>query len=209
MAPRAAPYATSRRAEAAAAGRHPAPPHHPQVLIARFKEREENVKMDIFATFNDLLQQVATVALVEASAADAMAVDGPSGTSALLQQEVPRVVKAISRQLKEKSAKTRVAAFHCLRQLVSTLPGCLAEHAAALVPGIDRALKDAASNTLRIEALQFVQLALSSHPPAVFQPHVRALQPPVIALVSDRCAPHARARPSLASEPPPRHSHPA
>ena len=156
------------------------------MLIARFKEREENVKMDIFATFNDLLQQVATVALVEASAADAMAVDGPSGTSALLQQEVPRVVKAISRQLKEKSAKTRVAAFHCLRQLVSTLPGCLAEHAAALVPGIDRALKDAASNTLRIEALQFMQLALSSHAPSVFQPHLRALQPPVIALVSDR-----------------------
>ena len=32
------------------------------VLIARFKEREENVKMDVFATFNDLLQQVAQVA---------------------------------------------------------------------------------------------------------------------------------------------------
>ena len=27
-------------------------------LIARFREREENVKMDIFATFNDLLTQV-------------------------------------------------------------------------------------------------------------------------------------------------------
>jgi len=156
------------------------------VLIARFKEREENVKMDIFSTFNDLLQQVATISLVEPSSADSMAVDGPSGTSALLQAEVPRVVKAISRQLKEKSVKTRVAAFNCLRQLVSTLPGCLAEHAATLVPGIDKALKDASSNTLRIEALQFMQLALSSHAPSVFQPHLRALQPPVIALVSDR-----------------------
>lgn len=109
------------------------------VLIARFKEREENVKMDVFATFNDLLQQVATISLVEPSSADSMAVDGAiSGTSALLQAEVPRVVKAISRQLKEKSVKTRVAAFNCLRQLVSTLPGCLAEHAASLVPGIDK-----------------------------------------------------------------------
>ena len=34
------------------------------------------------------------------------------------QAEVPRVVKAISRQLKEKSVKTRVAAFNCTRQLV-------------------------------------------------------------------------------------------
>ena len=31
-----------------------------------------------------------------------------------------------------------------------------------------------------------MQLALSSHAPSVFQPHLRALQPPVIALVSDR-----------------------
>ena len=54
------------------------------------------------------------------------------------------------------------------------------------MPGIDKALKDASSNTLRIEALQFMQLALSSHAPSVFQPHLRALQPPVIALVSDR-----------------------
>ena len=206
------------------------------VLIARFKEREENVKMDVFATFNDLLQQVATISLVEPSSADSMAVDGAtSGTSALLQAEVPRVVKAISRQLKEKSVKTRVAAFNCLRRLVSTLPRCLAEHVAALVPGIDKvrtrarpaprashslvpltrkacsparpagkpahpacaapraqpatrrpqALKDASSNTLRIAALQFMQLALSSHAPSVFQPHLRVLQPTVIALVSD------------------------
>ena len=77
---------------------------------------------------------------------------GAAGTSALLQQEVPRIVKAASRQLKEKSVKTRVAAFHCLRQLVSTLPGCLAEHAASLVPGVDKALKDASSNNLRTAA---------------------------------------------------------
>ena len=53
-------------------------------------------------------------------------------------------------------------------------------------PRAPQALKDASSNTLRIEALQFMQLALSSHAPSVFQPHLRALQPPVIALVSDR-----------------------
>ena len=32
-------------------------------LVARFREREENVKMDIFSTFNDLLTQVGAPAL--------------------------------------------------------------------------------------------------------------------------------------------------
>ena len=90
-------------------------------LIGRFKEREENVKMDVFATFNDLLQQVAAVK-PDADAADgpsAMVVDGASdSTSALLLGEVPRIVKSVARQLKEKSVKTRVAAFNCTRHLV-------------------------------------------------------------------------------------------
>ena len=97
-------------------------------LVSRFREREENVKMDVFATFNDLLAQVgAARAAVDA---DAMAVDGEDGTAAgTLQREVPLVVKAVARQLREKSAKTRAAAFHCLRNLAYTLPGCLTEHA--------------------------------------------------------------------------------
>ena len=69
----------------------------------------------------------------------------------MLRGEVPRIVKAVSKQLKEKSVKTRVASFNCLKQLVLSAPGCLAEHAGALVPGIEKALKDSASNNLRIE----------------------------------------------------------
>jgi len=157
-------------------------------LISRFKEREENVKMDVFATFNDLLVQVANTRHVELSC-DAMAVDGAESLSpagAALLCEVPRLVKAISKQLKEKAIKTRVAAFSCMRQLVVSLPGCLAEHAALLVPGVERALKEVAANNLRIEALSFVQLVLSTHPPATFQPHVNVLLPIVLKLIEDR-----------------------
>ena len=180
-------------------------------LIARFREREENVKMDIFATFNDLLTQVSvttisvtTISVTTISAttiirnhltcnhrvtqvaaardgedaadSDAMATDSTAlSPTALLSAEVPRIVKAASRQLREKSVKTRIAAFHCLRQLAVTLPGCLGSHAALLAPGLDRALRDNASNPLRIEALLFLQQALPSHPPATFHPHVATL----------------------------------
>lgn len=120
-------------------------------LIGRFREREENVKMDVFATFNDLLGQVAHASKV--AAVDSGGAMSPAGVSALLFAEVPKVVKAAARQLKEKvqtrsnhqphspklyirgilsthwcpaqSTKTRVAAFQCLRQLVTTIPGCL------------------------------------------------------------------------------------
>ena len=92
-------------------------------LIGRFKEREESVKMDVFATFNDLLLQAATGRQLHGpAAADHMVVDdvGSDSTASMLLQEVPRVVKAASRQLREKSVKTRVAALHCMRQLVTT-----------------------------------------------------------------------------------------
>mmetsp|Transcript_50664 Transcript_50664/g.169198 ORF Transcript_50664/g.169198 Transcript_50664/m.169198 type:complete len:920 (+) Transcript_50664:2-2761(+) len=162
-------------------------------LISRFREREENVKMDVFATFNVLLEQVgiANRAASEAAAADAMAVDGEgcgavSPAATALLAELPRLIKALSRQLQEKAVRTRTAAFNCLRQLASSLPSCLGEHASSLVPGVVRALKDASANPLRIEALAFLQLALSTHPPAVFQPHAATLVPTVLSLVEDR-----------------------
>ena len=143
------------------------------VLVARFREREENVKMDIFSTFSDLLHQVA----LTVRSSDGTEGGGPqaevmpdSGTpTGMLMERVPEIVKAACRQLKDKSLKTRIAAFSFMRQLLTTLPGCLEQHASALVPGIDKALKEAQSNNLRIESLLFLQLALSSHPPAVFQ----------------------------------------
>nr|GEY04429.1 cullin-associated NEDD8-dissociated protein 1 [Tanacetum cinerariifolium] len=69
-------------------------------LIARFKEREENVKMDIFNTFIDLLRQTGNVTKGQID------IDKLSRRWAL-KQEVPKVVKSINRQLREKSIKTK------------------------------------------------------------------------------------------------------
>ena len=61
-----------------------------------------------------------------AGGADDMAVDSGAGsgegsTTALLAAEVPKIVKAAAKQLKAKSTKTRIAAFHCLRQVRARL----------------------------------------------------------------------------------------
>ncbi len=60
---------------------------------------------------------------------------------ALLAADVPAVVKAAAKQLGEKSVKTRVGVFGVLRELLGVLPDSLAQHVAALLPGVLHALQ--------------------------------------------------------------------
>ncbi|KAL4655065.1 hypothetical protein ACB092_01G424200 [Castanea dentata] len=149
-------------------------------LIDRFKEREENVKMDVFNTFIELLRQTGNVTKGQ----NDMNELSPRW---LLKQEVPKIVKSINRQLREKSIKTKVGAFSVLKELVVVLPDCLAEHIGSLIPGIEKALSDKSSTSnLKIEALIFTRLVLSSHTPPVFHPHIKALSGPVLSAVGER-----------------------
>eukprot|EP00249_Psilotum_nudum_P024642 c29247_g2_i2 orf=410-4126(+) len=149
-------------------------------LIERFREREENVKIDVFNAFNDLLRQTGIVTKGSGG------ID-PSSSLYLLQQEVPKLVKSLNRQLRKKSIKTKVGAFSVLKELVIVLPNCLANHIGLLVPGIEKALNDKSSNSnLKIEALIFTRLVMASHSPSVFHPHIKALSEPVLSAVGER-----------------------
>ncbi|KAK9750059.1 hypothetical protein RND81_02G170400 [Saponaria officinalis] len=151
-------------------------------LIDRFKEREENVKMDVFNTFIELLRQTGNVTRGK------MDTDEMSPRR-LLKQEVPRIVKSINRQLREKSIKTKVGAFSVLKELVIVLPdcNCLADQIGSLIPGIEKALLDNLSTSnLKIEALAFTRLVLGSHSPSVFHSHIKALCGPVLSAVGER-----------------------
>ncbi|KAJ6928194.1 cullin-associated NEDD8-dissociated protein 1 [Populus alba x Populus x berolinensis] len=112
---------------------------------------------------------------------------GLSGPRWLLKQEVPKIVKSINRQLREKSIKTKVGAFSVLRELVVVLPDCLSEQIGSLIPGIEKALNDKSSTSnLKIEALTFTRLVLASHSPPVFHPYIKALSSPVLSAVGER-----------------------
>jgi len=156
-------------------------------LISRFKEREENVKSDIFLAYSALLKQSKPAAAATAGkdAADMMDMEeGPGSPVALLVGQVPSIVKALHRQMKDRSVKTRRGCFNLLTEMVSVAPGCLSDHVAILLPGIQFSLADKTSN-MKIDALGFVGHLLTSHPGPVFHRHAPVIVPAVIAAVAD------------------------
>lgn len=73
-------------------------------LITRFKEREENVKSDIFHAYVALLKNTRPSDEISHDPDSMEQVPGPI---ALLQDQVPAIVRAIQPLMREKSMKTR------------------------------------------------------------------------------------------------------
>lgn len=101
-------------------------------------EREENVKTDIFAAYCALLSSTRIVTTTSqqqvGGASDTMeTADTPL---ALLSTQVPALVAALSRQVRDKSPKTRLGCFTLLTSLVTVLPGALDDHMGVVLPGL-------------------------------------------------------------------------
>ncbi|PNJ63382.1 CAND1 isoform 6, partial [Pongo abelii] len=80
-------------------------------LISRFKEREENVKADVFHAYLSLLKQTRPV---QSWLCDPDAMEQGETPLTMLQSQVPNIVKALHKQMKEKSVKTRQCCFNML-----------------------------------------------------------------------------------------------
>uniref|UniRef100_H3CLX5 Cullin-associated and neddylation-dissociated 1 n=1 Tax=Tetraodon nigroviridis TaxID=99883 RepID=H3CLX5_TETNG len=152
-------------------------------LVCRFKEREENVKADVFHAYLSLLKQTRPA---QSWLADPDAMEQGETPLTMLQSQVPIIVKALHKQLKEKSVKTRQCCFNMLTELVNVLPGALTQHIPVLVPGIIFSLNDkSSSSNLKIDALACLHVVMVTHPAHAFHAHVPALVPPVVACVGD------------------------
>ncbi|XP_039224389.1 cullin-associated NEDD8-dissociated protein 1-like isoform X2 [Crotalus tigris] len=152
-------------------------------LINRFKEREENVKADIFSAYISLLKQTLPIQSWLQASDEAGKEDIPL---TMLQNQVPNIIKALHKQLKEKSVRSRQGCFTLLTELANVLPGCLADHIPALVPGIVFSLMDkSSSSNMKIDTLSFLYVVLCNHSGEVFHPYVKALLPPVVICIGD------------------------
>ncbi len=149
------------------------------LLIKRFSEREESVRLDVFATFNDLARQTASVSKGT----------GQAGVLSHLQAAVPLILKPICTHLKDsKSIKTRQGAVGVVREVATALPGCFAPHVDALVPGLLVVLSDKPTKNLqlKLEGLSLVRLLLTTSPSGTFSKHLSALLPLVADAAKDQ-----------------------
>lgn len=109
-------------------------PQAVSALIARFKEREENVKTDVFQTFVELLRQIGSTNRRYESSTGAKPIDQ-------LRSDVPSIMKAAVKQLKDKSVKTKQGTFAVLQELVTVAPDSLGPFVGQVMPGIQAALQ--------------------------------------------------------------------
>jgi len=161
------------------------------LLISRFKEREENVKVDIFSAYVALLKQTrgsSDTPLLHANNGvdNGMTMEEEDSAISLLQGQVKDIVRALHKMLREKSVKTRQGAFILLAEVLHVLPSSLRDDTATLIPGILYSMSDKNSTSnMKIDALSFLNSFLKCSPPEVFQPHTQTLLPAVMAAVGD------------------------
>ncbi|KAG2206299.1 hypothetical protein INT47_007313 [Mucor saturninus] len=183
-------------------------------LISRFKEREESVRADILQTFITLLRQTNvyggnneehglrrfSVSIFGEDLEDLPSAsiqhssESTDGPRQLLRAQVPKLCRALSKQIGSKSTQTRQIGFHLLRELVVVLHGGLADQIDLFVPVIEASLSNpaadqqqvASSSNLKIEILYFLRLFFRYHNAQSIQPYISRLAPAVIKAVSDK-----------------------
>uniref|UniRef100_A0A915D6E3 DUF3385 domain-containing protein n=1 Tax=Ditylenchus dipsaci TaxID=166011 RepID=A0A915D6E3_9BILA len=180
------------------------------LLINRFKEREDNVKYDIFQAYTALLKQ--TRQLLPETFHHSQQTLNSSSDSAndhisltlfskfvdeelspdqhkvfeILSGQSGTLVRAIHSQLKGKNLKTRQHCFVLLSHLLKALPGALANYFQLLVGPIQTTLNDkCADGNMKITALHFVVVAMRTHDPKTLTPFINALTPLIVKAVQD------------------------
>ena len=178
------------------------------VLISRFGDREETVRVEVWATYGVLLNQTAVYGSVP-QAKDAEysiggkrkrdeGMDVEDSPIGLLRGQVPSLAKSLLTQLK--SGKTAPATlqsgFTLLHTLLTVLPGCLGPQASQVVANVKTVLSQSASSsasTLQVTCLTVLALFFVTHPPSTYSNSLDSIIPVLLKTVTER-------HPRLASE---------
>ncbi|KAI0040026.1 TIP120-domain-containing protein [Auriscalpium vulgare] len=169
------------------------------VLISRFDDREETVRLEIWATYVGLLTQTKvygggfqakdSIGVKRKRTPDGMDVEETAYT--LLQSQVPALSKVLLHQLKspKTSPSTLQAGFGLLHTLLDVLPGSLSAQVSAITAISSSVLSHSpttSTSTLHISCLQFLALLFSTHPPPTFSPSLPTLTPVLLKSLAEK-----------------------
>lgn len=180
------------------------------VLILRFGDREETVRLEIWAAYGALLGQTRLYGgipqahdVVESpgvggkrkravSTTDGMDVELlPESPGVLLRTQVPSLAKALLAQLRGKKTPPQVlqAGFGLLNQLIAVLPGCLSSHVGPII-ATSKVVLSSSPNTSSIQlhttVLAFLTSFFSTHSPSTFSNFIPDLTPVLLKSLGER-----------------------
>ncbi|THH17136.1 hypothetical protein EW146_g3609 [Bondarzewia mesenterica] len=169
------------------------------VLISRFGDREETVRLEVWAAYVALLTQTSvyggglqskdSVGAKRKRTEDGMDVE--ESAYDLLRAQIPHMAKVLLNQLKSPKTPpaTLQAAFNLLRTLLDVLPGCLSSQMVSITSISKSILSQAtttSNSTLQISCLHFLSLFFSTHPPPTFSGSLPALIPVLLKSLRER-----------------------
>ncbi|KZT08972.1 TIP120-domain-containing protein [Laetiporus sulphureus 93-53] len=175
------------------------------ILIFRFGDREETVRVEVWTTYASLLKQtgvygevVQTKEMVGGKRKRDEEVEVEGTPKNLLKAQVPTLAKALINQLKSQkmSAITQQAGFSLLHTLLTVLPGCLANFAPQIIATSKTVLTQShktSASALHITCMSFVALFFSTHSPSVYVDSLDGILPILLKSLGEK-------HPRIASE---------
>ncbi|KAI0089964.1 TIP120-domain-containing protein [Irpex rosettiformis] len=170
------------------------------VLISRFGDREETVRLEVWATYGVLLSQTKIYAgLPQAKDAEysvggkrkrAEGMEVEETPLSLLQRQVPSLAKSLLNQLKspKTSPATLQAGFTLLNSLLSVLPGSLSGHAPQVISNTKTVLSQSSTSAanLQVSCLSFLGMFFATHSPPVYSDSLDSILPQLLKSLTER-----------------------
>jgi cullin-associated NEDD8-dissociated protein 1 len=179
------------------------------VLISRFGDREQTVRLEVWATYVVLLNQTAVYggfpqakdidsSIVGKRKRDEGVMDVEASPYTLLRGQVPNLSKALLGQLKSSKTPpaTLQAGFGLLHALLDVLPGSLSNQVPLVISTSKSVLSQSpttSTSALHLTCLSFLALFFATHAPPTFSNSLPGITPVLLKSLGER-------HPRIASE---------
>lgn len=174
------------------------------LLTARLKEREESVRIEVFAAWETLLRQTG----LYGGSRHVSAGEAPTGlkrkrlesiserqmspSSNPLSGQTPALARAALQQTVSKSLPAKEKSFHLLRSLVRLSPGCLEAQSETVIVNVQKAFGgisatgESSTTSLVIAVLSFLGAFIETHQSRVYASALPSVVDSIVAYMGDR-----------------------